>query len=396
MKGWYVRGLGCVLHKVSNGNPNMRLLFEQWGYSILNTDVSTWFQSEDTSFIKKAISLNRDGLRFFRLKHQFYFDCFYLTETFDSSLLNKLNEYLAEFGSNLFTKKALKRTYNFFAGNTGSLNVEESLLKHRNDNRAFGEKYENSVLVVATVSAGKSTLINALTGSYFNKVKNGACTSRICKIHNKPVTDGITYRKDNVLNYDANIESKSSEDTSEAAMHFVSSIGAHRVCLIDTPGVNNSRDHNHMIITSDAVKGQNFDMVIFISNGQYNGTNDERQLLNLLHTHNKKPVLFVLNQLDCFKNGVDDIAKMIADYRKELTSIGFDSPKVFPVSARYAYLLNTETSLDEEEQEELAVMRHRFSKAFFDLNKYIESESEHEYQKTGLKALENEIIKLLK
>lgn len=389
VKERYVIGLGCVLHKVSNNDPNMRLLFEQWGYSIIGDDVSAWFRADDEASISKAIALHRYGWRFFRLKHQFYFDCFYLTETFDKSLLESAYSVLKNSGSSIFTRSSLENTYHYFMGSNVTLNVGDQLLRHRSDNVDFSNKTEKRMLVVATVSAGKSTIINALTGYYFNQAKNGVCTSHICLIHNKRERDGITFRDKTKFVYNSEIELHSSNIINEAAFHFESTLGTQRICLIDTPGVNNSNDTNHQRITFEAIKANNYDAIIFVSNGQYNGTNDERDLLKILYSETKKPVMFVLNQLDYFRSKTDNIAKMICDYAHELTSIGFHDPRIFPLSAQYALLLRKEEFLDEDEANELQLMRKQFTKPFLDLQHYVGKPSTTELEKSGIIFLEN-------
>lgn len=393
LKERYVKGLGYVLYAVSEGNPNMRTIFNEWGYSIIGEVVSSYFNSSSPSSVKEALSLNRRGMHFFRLKHQFYYDCFYLTEIFNVELLDKLNSILGEVGCTIFTKSSLKRTDNFFSFNDGNLKVEDELLRHRSENKEFSEKQESKALIVATVSAGKSTLINALTGHGFNKVMNGVCTTCLCKLHNKKIEDGISLKYGEYIDYSSEIDLFNNLDTLEVAFHFRSTLGDLRICLMDTPGVNNSRDTDHFNITAEAIKSKNYDFIIFISNGQYNGTNDENHLLKLLKESTDKPVLFVLNQLDKFKSKVDDIGKMICSYNNELLNLGFKNPQIFPLSAQYACLLRCEQNLDEDEMDELDMLRKRFSKEYLDLSKYVGKESTSEIDKTGIILLEEAIKK---
>lgn len=397
IKERYVRGLGYVLYTITNGHPNMKTMFNEWGHSIMKIDVSSYFNSDSPSSVKEALSLNRRGIHFYRLKHQFYYDCFYLTENFNKPLLEDLYNLLFAEGTTFFTKKALKKTADFFINNDGKLKVEDELLSHREGNKEFSEKKETRVLIVATVSAGKSTLINAFIGRNFNKVMNGVCTTSLCQIHNKKTDDGITLKQNKFLVYSPDVDLFSSNDSVEVAFHFNSTLSDSRICLLDTPGVNNSKDTDHFKITSDAIKSKNYDFIIFISNGQYNGTNDENHLLKLLKESTNKPVLFVLNQLDKFKSKVDDIGKMICNYSNELLKIGFKNPQIFPLSAQYAYLLRCEQNLDEEEGDELEMLKKRFSKEYLDLQKYAGKASKSEIEKSGIilleQAIKNQITK---
>ena len=395
IKQRYLTGLGVVLYTISNGNATMKTLFTQWAYSITGQESSHFFSQQTDDCVKKALSINRIGFRFFRCKHEFFFDCFYLTESFDKGLLPKLSEYLTLIGKNIFTKESLKTTIDYFNSSCDKnvLKVPECLQKHRLLNISFKQQKQKRVLVVANVSAGKSTLINALLGYRFNNVRTTACTSRLCEIYNKPVEDGFTYLQSNHLQFDPNIDAYSSDNACQVGMHFKSTLGDTNICLIDTPGVNNSTDTDHWKITTTAINRGAYDIVVFISNGKYNGTIDERKILEHIYKNCKKPVLFVLNQLDTFKRSVDNIDKMIQGYMNEIKAIGFKNPQVYPVSAIYAFMLRHSSNLDEDELDELELIKKRFSKDYYNLPKYVGFESTSDIERTGFIHLEKGIIK---
>lgn len=391
----YIKGLARVLYYLSDGNETMRTLFCQWAYSITDKDMSSLFAQKSDDPVKDALSLNRVGFHFFRCKHEFFFDCFYLIETYDKALLPKLQNYLNLVGKNYFTKEALSNTILFFNGARIPLKASRSQISHRDDNVSFKNRRCFRVLVVANVSAGKSTLINALLGYDFNKVKTTACTSRLCEIYNKPDKDGFAYYKASILQYEANVDLHSSDEATQCSFHFESTLGNSSICLIDTPGVNNSTDQRHWKITTDAILTGNYDMILFISNGQYNGTVDERKIIDFIHKHCNKPVLFALNQLDRFKTPDDCISTMINDYTAEIRSVGFRQPKVIPVSALYALLTRRDEKLEEDELEELSLLKKRFSKDYYNLPHYVGLMSNSEIEKTGIISLEQEITNLI-
>ena len=67
------------------------------------------------------------------------------------------------------------------------------MVEHRKQNIIYTNKPIKRILVVANVSAGKSTLINALTGYRVNMARNLACTNALHFIYNKANEDVVTY-----------------------------------------------------------------------------------------------------------------------------------------------------------------------------------------------------------
>ncbi len=114
------------------------------------------------------------------------------------------------------------------------------------------------VCVVATMSAGKSTLINAMLGKELMPSQAGACTAMITRIKDvdqqKDSFQAAVYRKGRLsetyeeLDYSI-MERLNEDDTVDEVrvygnMPFVSSDDLSLV-LVDTPGPNNARDDSH-------------------------------------------------------------------------------------------------------------------------------------------------------
>ena len=133
------------------------------------------------------------------------------------------------------------------------------MLNHRRINEDFQKKPLKKILVVATMNAGKSTLINALIGHRVNAVKTTACTNKLCYTYNKPCDDGITIRYENGELHYRNNKTCITENSNfvETGLHFNSSLAGSNICLIDTPGVNNSENITHGEITRKAINDNN-------------------------------------------------------------------------------------------------------------------------------------------
>lgn len=197
-----------------------------------------------------------------------------------------LHDNICEF----LTKGALEKVYRFFLLGRPCSSIDDVLLNHKERNEGHLNKPERKILVVANVSAGKSTLINALVGYRLNRAMTTACTNKLVCLHNKTLPDGITTQNEHGdYSYFHDMESINSDKFVNAAFPFNSSLSSENICFIDTPGINNSNDFSHKKITERAILASAYDAVIYVSNCQYFGTNDERALLLFLRDYVRKP-----------------------------------------------------------------------------------------------------------
>jgi len=201
-------------------------------------------------------------------------------------------------------------------------------------------------------------------------------------------------KANNTYEYYSDLENVDSNMFVEAAFPFNSSLSSKSICFIDTPGVNNVEDTYHRTITEETIRRNDYNAVIYVSNAQYFGTTDERALLEYLYENVRKPIVFVLNQLDKFKQKEDSIDKMLVDYDNLLNSIGFKHPVIIPVSAQAALLFKTDnTKLDEDELFEKELLQKKFEKDYYNLSQYIGGEKRTDLlEKTGILQLERTII----
>lgn len=395
----YVKGLVSCMYSISKGSDIAKMITFAWVNSIHhshNNPNSLWKADEEA--VKKAISLNRKGIKFFYMRDSFFFDIFYLAQAslLEESNLDNISEYLRQNVCGFFSKKSLNKILVAYKQNLSSIDgVSSAQIKHRNTNDKVLSGTEKRILVVANVSAGKSTLINALVGYRLNRTKTTACTDKLVYIHNKCSVDGITSKSINgTYSYSCNINEGNSDSLIEAAFPFKSTLGKEHVCFIDTPGINNADNSSHKQITENIIKKGEYDVVLYVSNCQYFGTNDEHNLLKFLKGNVKKPVLFVLNQLDVFNPDDDSIHKMLNDYKSDLIKFGFKNPVVIPVSAYASFLVRLDSScLTKTEVIKKNNMIELFKDEYYNLPQYIgQGISPEILDKTGIKILENKII----
>lgn len=237
---------------------------------------------------------------------------------------------------------------------------------------AFNELLE--VNVVATMSAGKSTLINALLGKQLMPIKAGACTAKITRIQDD---DDSTYKAVTIDQNKTELEHYSSidyetmkalnknPDVSEIQVRgnipFVTADEASLV-LIDTPGPDNARDPRHRKIAAKALDQSSKMLVMFVMNG--GKLHDEAQdaflrriakSMSVGGKQSKERFLFVINKIDDYEENNDDISgETIPDAVKYLEEMGIEDPNIFLAAAKPALLIRCyQNTLDEEEKKKL-------------------------------------------
>ena len=247
------------------------------------------------------------------------------------------------------------------------------------NNISFREKKPFGIMVTATMSAGKSTFINALTGKYICLSQNMACTSKIHSIINKTFEDGFSYEYDHDLVMAAgkeellNDNELNTSDRIYVSTHFQGGLSDGRYIIHDSPGVNFSGDREHKEIASRLIKAKKFNMLIYVMNSTQLSTNDEDEHLDFVkQSIGRTPILFVMNKVDSYNVEEEDIFTTIQRQIIYLKNKGFKKPIVCPVSARAGYLVKQFISgkLSRSEERELYNFVDKFER--MDLPRYYE------------------------
>lgn len=236
------------------------------------------------------------------------------------------------------------------------------VLKNKNLNNAFksASSSDFEVSVVATMSAGKSTLINSFLQKKLMPAKQEACTATITKIKDREmeVFSASTYDiNDDLIENIPELTDKIMKDLNENQLvssifvegdiPFVSSQNMALV-LIDTPGPNNSRDLNHQTATYKMLDESSKTLVIYVLNATQLAVNDDSDLLSRVADsmqvggkQSKDRFIFVVNKLDDFKKGEDSVKASISRVKKYLEDKGIKNPNVFPATALTALDIRT-------------------------------------------------------
>ena len=214
--------------------------------------------------------------------------------------------------------------------------------------------------VIATMSSGKSTLINSLLHTELLPSENKACTATVARILDNDDMDhyeATCYAADeNTVIYpraELTPELMKEYNKNENVQYIdiegsIPSIPSDKIRLLlrDTPGPNNSQNENHGKLTNSIIKGQN-SVVLYVMNATQIAIKDDEKLLrsiaNEMKTDGKQSrdrFIFVVNKCDALDEEkgetVDGLLKDVSEY---LAAFGIVDPILIPTSARLALLI---------------------------------------------------------
>lgn len=239
----------------------------------------------------------------------------------------------------------------------------------RNFDKATNSEFE--MAVVATMSSGKSTLINAILGRELLPARNEATTATIAKIYD---IDNAEHFKGQSYDESGNSISEMIDPLTEENMEELNNIDKAPVSEIkiwgdipgieskslhlvlnDTPGTNNSRTQKHLESTMRLLNEDYKPMIIYVLNGTQLETNDDSLLLGKVKElvekgdrQSRDRFIFVLSKADGFdpEKG-ETILRMINKTKNYLeTKHQIMNPRIFPVAARLAKLIRQTNNND--------------------------------------------------
>ncbi len=396
----------------------------QWSESMLMLMKEKIMGKEDffSVSIKNNNSLYYDGKKNAVLKNKFQkyrynilTDCLFINAFNDKTKGKKILSKICDFYPNN-KKKLIKLFENFYRVNLKD--IEKffprmiDIYKIINLNRNFIREKEKKIMITANMSAGKSTLLNALAGKKVNKTQNDTCTAKIHYLLNKAGEDGFSYELDHDLELNASTEILMDDNEKNHSLEIF--VGTRfrslyeinqRICFIDTPGVNSSQNEEHRKLTDKVISDNNCELLIFLLNGENIGTDDDKRHLEYVHNEYHGPIVFLVNKLDGFKKDIDSISSTLKKVENDLVRIGFNNPKVYPISAYAGFLAKMTMygeKLTEDEIDDMNFRKRKLSKEEFRYDKYysiksqdIDEKNENQVllRNSGILALEKIIYK---
>lgn len=210
------------------------------------------------------------------------------------------------------------------------------------------------ILVAASMSAGKSSLINALLGKELLPAGNEATTSKIARItistKTKPSAKAYSHSGSIVESTDTlcseQISTWNSSDEISAFDVVIPQSGQKLrsmlagYTLIDTPGANNSRDERHKEQFINSIKAYPKSPILYVLNATQLGTTDDADIIRIMReTNPKRPVIFALNKVDTLDEEKGETAKhYVYLAQKYLDGIGYRNAQIIPLMAQSALI----------------------------------------------------------
>lgn len=205
------------------------------------------------------------------------------------------------------------------------------------------------VCVMATMSSGKSTFLNAILGESILPEKNEACTARALSVLNQEgVLNPIAYickedgKKFAVDLYFANTVARINSDESVTDVLIVKEIESlentnKSIVLIDTPGVNNSGDIRHAERTKEILNQLKKGVIVYLLNATQLATHDDELLLQMVIEHinanQNVKIIFVINKIDMLDEDKESISSTIENAMKYIEDHGLKDIDIYPLSA---------------------------------------------------------------
>jgi len=267
------------------------------------------------------------------------------------------------------------------------------------------------VAVIATMSSGKSTLLNAMLGKDLLPSGNFATTALLTYIKDvdgKTEAESWAYNpREKLLRHDCNVDLKVLEDINtphrddkdldidderrvlrvdlELDVDWIENIGAGYLVLIDTPGPNTAGNDRHAEVTYRLIRPaedgdeESADVVLYIMDYTNMEVEDDRKLLVKIADQIKESgiaandrFIFVVNRVNELRKKKDgtlaDGLSRATRYLKEHFQI--ENPTVIPVDALGARLARSYLNgieLDEEDEEDFDRHHKKLTK-FLDVN----------------------------
>lgn len=237
--------------------------------------------------------------------------------------------------------------------------------------KALSSEFE--VVVMAPMSSGKSTLINAILGTDLLPAYNEATTATITRIKDIDGSDGFTVScafsdgqqfVDNEPATTQLIDELNKTADKEKNIDCINIQGdipnipsdKVNIVFVDTPGGNNSQDRKHKEVMKRAINDENKGMILFVFNYTQLGTDDCDAILSMAASAIRNSTtgkqardrfIFVCNKMDAQDPEKEPYENALESVKKHLKEKGIEEPNLFLTCADLCKLIRMEKSGEE-------------------------------------------------
>lgn len=378
----YINTLEYFVRKYCSNNKYSFSILELYKDKLLQNKENYDYVDEELKKISKGVmTWKMKKFKFFSYRYCLLVDVLFICAFLDENKSELIYKEILEIYNKRY-RKNLELLYKVVIGksdNVVKFDQTDYMISCIEINRKFIQKRMKNILVTANMSAGKSTLLNAIIGKKVNKTQNDSCTAKTHYLLNKAYEDNLSYEYDYELELDATLQilmedndnNKSDEIRVGTRFRSVKDVDI-PICFIDTPGVNSSQDRIHRKISEKDIVNSKYELLLYVLNGENIGTDDDRRHLGFVAENYNGRTVFVVNKLDRFRKE-DSIQQTIEAVSRDLENIGFENPIICPVSAYAAYLAKMhmfKENLDEDEQDELERLYRKLNRDEYKFDTY--------------------------
>lgn len=288
------------------------------------------------------------NFKFYTYKYIFIFDCYILFGESDKKAIQLLIKELEKIVPPLYCyelDEVFKNLYLQEFNLDDKYFITKEMLEKFYSTKKFTESKETNIVFTATMSTGKSTLINAIIGKELAPSKATACTSNITNFRACPIEGNFyNYSDKNGVQIFLDLTDMKrfigSSNYCYVNSYFNSILSEKKVNIIDTPGVDYSIDTTHGDITRNELKNLNIDVLVYVMSAQNFGAKGDDEHLKFIRENVKyKKLILAINMLDTSSFEDDSILDIVSNIKKYLEKLKFKDFIIAPVSGRGGLVL---------------------------------------------------------
>jgi len=262
--------------------------------------------------------------------------------------------------------------------------------KKNSARKPFTRSEHCNVIVAATMSAGKTSLINALLGNEILFSANEAATATLMRItHNRSLRqriEGVSYTQQGECHeHSNNVQSATLRQWNDhQAVKYIEldcridslRKTAKTLVIYDTPGPNNSQDASHKALLGLALALPGKKLLVYVLNATQLATQDDKQLLQEIKNSQAlasgNQIIFILNKVDQLDDERGETIELFLEKtRNYLEKTGYSRPVIIPAMMQMSLIAKkvlSRKSITRNQKHCLQAELQRFRENKFKLN----------------------------